>query len=138
MLVTTMIVGTTLTTNFIADETDKKSNATDYIVVTNNEKTLEEANDICSVYEDNFNFYSHRFEEVYLACEQVGIEGYKTPDIYVFKPSVNDAGTSVKLWDLKNYAIKANYSSDILEENEWKICTSFPKKVDSNGNVVNK
>ena len=133
-----MIVGTTLTTNFIADETDKKSNATDYIVVTNNEKTLEEANDICSVYEDNFNFYSHRFEEVYLACEQVGIEGYKTPDIYVFKPSVNDAGTSVKLWDLKNYAIKANYSSDILEENEWKICTSFPKKVDSNGNIVNK
>ena len=138
MLVTTMIVGTTLTTNFIADETDKKSNATDYIVVTNNEKTLEEANDICSVYEDNFNFYSHRFEEVYLACEQVGIEGYKTPDIYVFKPSVNDAGTSVKLWDLKNYAIKANYSSDILEENEWKICTSFPKRVYSNGNVVNK
>lgn len=82
MLVTTMIVGTTLTTNFIADETDKKSNATDYIVVTNNEKALEEANDICSVYEDNSKFYSHRFEEVYLACEQVGIEGYKTPDIY--------------------------------------------------------
>ena len=36
MLVTTMIVGTTLTTNFIADETYKKNNATDYIVVTNN------------------------------------------------------------------------------------------------------
>ena len=138
MLVTTMIAGTTLTTNFIADETDKKNNATDYIVVTNNEKALEEANDICSVYEDNSNFYSRRFEEAYLACEQVGIEGYKTPDIYVFKPSVNDAGTSVKLWDFKNYAIKANYSSDILEENEWKICTSSPKKVDSNGNVVNK
>ena len=46
MLVTTMIVGTTLTTNFIADETDKKNNATDYIVVTNNEKALEEANEI--------------------------------------------------------------------------------------------
>ena len=95
-------------------------------------------NDICSVYEDNSNFYNRRFEEAYLACDQVGIEGYKTPDIYVFKPSVNDAGTSVKLWDFKNYAIKANYSSDILEENEWKICTSFPKKVDSNGKVVNK
>ena len=46
MLVMTMIVGTTLTTNFIADETDKKNNATDYIVVTNNEKALEEANEI--------------------------------------------------------------------------------------------
>lgn len=102
MLVMIMIAGTTLTTNFIADETDKKSNATDYIVVTNNENALEEANDICSVYEDNSNFYSRRFEEAYLACEQVGIEGYKTPDIYVFKPSVNDAGTSVKLWDFKN------------------------------------
>lgn len=46
MLVMTMIVGTTLTTNFIADETDKKNNETDYIVVTNNEKALEEANEI--------------------------------------------------------------------------------------------
>ena len=46
MLVTTMIAGTTLTTNFIADETDKKNNATDYIVVTNNENALEEANEI--------------------------------------------------------------------------------------------
>lgn len=138
MLVMIMMAGTTLTTNFTADETDKKNNAIDYIVVTNNENALEEANDICSVYEDNSNFYNRRFEEAYLACDQVGIEEYKTPDIYFFKPSVNDVGTSVKLWDFKNYAIKANYSSDILEENEWKICTSFPKKVDSNGNVVNK
>ena len=45
MLVTTMIVGTTLTTNFIADETDKKNNATDYIVVTNNEKYITMANE---------------------------------------------------------------------------------------------
>ncbi len=47
-LVTTMIVGTTLTTNFIADETEKKNNTADYIVVTNNEKALEEANEIAN------------------------------------------------------------------------------------------
>ena len=82
MLVMIMMAGTTLTTNFIADETDKKNNATDYIVVTNNENALEEANDICSVYEDNSYFYNRRFEEAYLACDQVGIEGYKTPDLY--------------------------------------------------------
>ena len=34
--------------------------------------------------------------------------------------------------------LKKLNSSDILEENEWKIYTSFPKKVDSNGKVVNK
>ena len=34
--------------------------------------------------------------------------------------------------------LKKLNSSDILEENEWKICTSFPKRVDSNGKVVNK
>lgn len=58
---------------------------------------------------------------------------------YVLKPSYDEEkGTSVKLWDFKNYAIKANFSADDLSENEWKTCTSFPKKVDSNGNIVIK
>ena len=93
---------------------------------------------ICIIYEDNPNFYGRRCYEATSACERLGESGYKIPSIKVLLPSVNDAGTSVKLWDFKNYAISADYSSNALSEDEWKVCTSFPKKVDSNGNVVKK
>lgn len=94
--------------------------------------------ELCKTYEDNPNFYGRRCNEATSACERLGGSGYKIPSIKVLLPSVNDAGTSVKLWDFKNYAISADYSSNALSEDEWKVCTSFPKKVDSNGKVVNK
>ena len=93
---------------------------------------------LCKIYEDNPNFYGRRCNEATSACKRLGGRGYKIPSIKVLLPSVNDAGTSVKLWDFKNYAISADYSSNALSEDEWKVCTSFPKKVDSNGNVVKK
>ena len=94
--------------------------------------------ELCKTYEDNPNFYGRRCNEATSACKRLGGSGYKIPSIKVLLPSVNDAGTSVKLWDFKNYAISADYSSNALSEDEWKVCTSFPKKVDSNGNVVKK
>lgn len=94
--------------------------------------------ELCKTYEDNPNFYGRRCNEATSACKRLGGRGYKIPSIKVLLPSVNDAGTSVKLWDFKNYAISADYSSNALSEDKWKVCTSFPKKVDSNGNIVNK
>ena len=95
--------------------------------------------ELCKIYEDNPNFYGRRCNEATSACERLGKSGYKIPSINVLRPSYDeDTGTSVKLWDFKNYAISADYSSNALSEYKWKVCTSFPKKVDENGNVVKK
>ena len=94
---------------------------------------------ICKIYEDNHNFYGRRCNEATSACERLGKSGYKIPSINVLKPSYDeDTGTSVKLWDFKNLSHRAGYDTSLYSDNVWKVCTSFPKKVDSNGNIVNK
>lgn len=90
------------------------------------------------LYEDNPNFYSRRYEEAMYACDQLSSDGYTDCDMWVLMPTINDAGTSVKLWDYKRYCQMTNYDTDIMTDKEWAVCTSFPKKVDSNGKVVNK
>lgn len=70
--------------------------------------------------------------------KQLSFDGYTDCDMWVLMPTINDAGTSVKLWDYKRYCQMSNYDTDIMTDNEWTVCTSFPKKVDSNGNIVNK
>lgn len=95
--------------------------------------------ELCKTYEDNPNFYKRRRDEAISACKRLGKSGYKIPGIDVLKPSYDeDTGTSVKLWDFKNYAVSTGYDSGELDDYLWKACTSFPKKVDSNGNIVNK
>ena len=95
--------------------------------------------ELCKTYEDNPNFYKRRRDEAISACKRLGKSGYKIPGIDVLKPSYDeDTGTSVKLWDFKNYAVSTGYDSGELDDYLWKACTSFPKKVDSNGNIVKK
>ena len=95
--------------------------------------------ELCKTYEDNPNFYGRRCNEATSACKRLGKSGYKIPSINVLKPSYDeDTGTSVKLWDFKNYAVSTGYDSGELDDYLWKACTSFPKKVDENGNVVKK
>lgn len=57
-------------------------------------------------------------------------------DVCYLIPLVNENGTSVKLWNFKNFVKNAGYDTTVLTQSEWNICTSYKKKVDSNGNIV--
>lgn len=81
------------------------------------------------LYEDNPNFYSRRYEEAMCACGQLSSDGYTDCNMWVLMPTINDAGTSVKLWDYKRYCQMTNYDTDIMTDEEWAVCTSFPKNV---------
>lgn len=94
-------------------------------------------NKICTIYEDNPNFYSRRNGEAYTACGQLGLDKFYELNLGVLIPT-EENGTSVKLWDFKNLSHRAGYDTSLYSDNVWKVCTSFPKKVDSNGNIVNK
>ena len=95
---------------------------------------------MCINFEDNSSLYNRRYKEAFRACDKLFEKGLDSSfNIKGFVPSVNsETGTSVKLWNLKNYVKSAGISTSFKTDDEWKICTSFPKKVDSNGNVVNK
>ena len=92
---------------------------------------------ICIIYEDNPNFYGRRCDEAYTACEQLGMDKFYELNLGVLIPT-EENGTSVKLWDFKNLSHRAGYDTSLYSDNVWKVCTSFPKKVDENGNVVKK
>ena len=94
-------------------------------------------NKICTIYEDNPNFYSRRNGEAYTACGQLGLDKFYELNLGVLIPT-EENGTSVKLWDFKNLSHRAGYDTSLYSDNVWKVCTSFPKEVDSNGNIVNK
>lgn len=49
--------------------------------------------------------------------------------MWVLIPTINDVGTSVKLWDYKRYCQMTNYDTDFMTDKEWAVCTSFPKDV---------
>lgn len=93
--------------------------------------------ELCKTYEDNPNFYGRRCNEAYTACGQLGMDKFYELDLGVLIPT-EENGTSVKLWDFKNLSHRAGYDTSLYSDNVWKVCTSFPKKVDENGNVVKK
>lgn len=95
---------------------------------------------LCKKFEDNSSFYKRRYDEAGKVCEKLFENGLNSPfNIEKFVPSVNlSTGTSVKLWNLKSYVKSAGYDTSFKTDAQWKVCTSFPKKVDSNGNIVNK
>lgn len=93
--------------------------------------------ELCKIYEDNPNFYGRRCNEAYTACGQLGMDKFYELDLGVLIPT-EENGTSVKLWDFKNLSHRAGYDTSLYSDNVWKVCTSFPKKVDENGNVVKK
>lgn len=93
--------------------------------------------ELCKTYEDNPNFYGRRCNEAYTACEQLGMDKFYELNLGVLIPT-EENGTSVKLWDFKNLSHRAGYDTSLYSDNVWKVCTSFPKKVDENGNVVKK
>ena len=93
--------------------------------------------ELCKIYEDNPNFYGRRCDEAYTACGQLGLDKFYELNLGVLIPT-EENGTSVKLWDFKNLSHRAGYDTSLYSDNVWKVCTSFPKKVDSNGNIVKK
>ena len=108
--------------------------------LTNEKNRQEYIKKLCINFEDNSSLYNRRYKEAFRACDKLFEKGLDSSfNIKGFVPSVNsETGTSVKLWNLKNYVKSAGISTSFKTDDEWKICTSFPKKVDSNGNVVNK
>ena len=108
--------------------------------LTNEKNRQEYIKKMCINFEDNSSLYNRRYKEAFRACDKLFEKGLDSSfNIKGFVPSVNsETGTSVKLWNLKNYVKSAGISTSFKTDDEWKICTSFPKKVDSNGNVVNK
>ena len=130
MLVTTMIAGTTLTTNFIADETDKKNNATDYIVVTKNEKALEEANEISNDCEElmkisNKDTISKMAIDTSELSQLNSIDGVVSveKDI-VLSGSTNDDTNSDEV-DVLDCLFKEVNTNEL---NQWNIITSGARK----------
>ena len=108
--------------------------------LTNEKNRQEYIKKLCINFEDNSSLYNRRYKEAFRACDKLFEKGLDSSfNIKGFVPSVNsETGTSVKLWNLKNYVKSAGISTSFKTDDEWKICTSFPKKVDSNGNIVNK
>ena len=108
--------------------------------LTNEKNRQEYIKKLCINFEDNSSLYNRRYKEAFRACDKLFEKGLDSSfNIKGFVPSVNsETGTSVKLWNLKNYVKSAGISTSFKTDDEWKIRTSFPKKVDSNGNIVNK
>lgn len=108
--------------------------------LTNEKNRQEYIKKLCINFEDNSSLYNRRYKEAFRACDKLFEKGLDSSfNIKGFVPSVNsETGTSVKLWNLKNYVKSAGISTSFKTDAQWKVCTSFPKKVDSNGNVVNK
>ncbi len=94
---------------------------------------------LCTAYEDNPNFYSRRYDEAYCACQFLMANRSMVFHFFTILPNANDEGTSIKLWNFKNYVKYSDYDDFIsLNDAEWDTCTSYPKKVNANGNIVRK
>ena len=108
--------------------------------LTDDKKREEYVKKLCINFEDNSSLYRRRHDEAGKACKKLFENGLNSPfNIEKFVPSVDSStGTSVKLWNLKSYVKSAGYDTGFKTDAQWKVCTSFPKKVDSNGKVVNK
>ncbi len=95
--------------------------------------------DLCEKYEDNPNFYSKRNEEAYGACTCLyGLGLSNKFNIYVLAPTINDNGKNVKLCNFKSYNKSAGFSNEDMNTVDWDAITMYSKKVDANGNIVNK
>lgn len=102
-------------------------------------------NSSCGVngeYEDNVNFYKRRYEEADYACygitSSIDANGNYLLDYWDLIPTVNDNGTSIKLASFKSYVAAAGYDTSELSDSDWNLCTMYPMKVDSSGNIVKK
>lgn len=114
--------------NGIAEFRDIKLYSDEYY----HQNVKSKINQICYAYEDNVDFYSRRYDGAWEACNFVF--GFPLNEFSYFDiiPSENEAGTCVKLWDLKTYVARARYDTSELSTEEWNKRTSYPKNVDNN------
>ncbi|MGN1139506.1 MAG: S8 family serine peptidase [Ruminococcus sp.] len=93
-------------------------------------------------YEDNSSFYYRRYGGAEFACSRIICDATDSGgfdlDYWNLIPVKSDSGTSIKLASFKSYVAAAGFDTSELSNVDWDLCTMYPKKVDSNGNIVNK
>ena len=123
-LATTMIAGTVLSTHYMANETEEKSGTTDYIVVTNSGRALDEANKISNESEELLKINSKKtISKMTLDNNDLSqlksIDGVTNveKDI-VLSGSSNDNANSTEETDVLDYLFKDVNTKDL---NQWNL-----------------
>lgn len=103
------------------------------------------ANNSCGVNganEDNPQLFPLRYEDAEITCYTLlanyDYTGKFELSIWDLVTVPDNNGTCDKLSNLKKNSEKAGFDTTELTTTQWNQCTAYPKKVDANGNIVNK
>lgn len=123
-LATTMIAGTVLSTHYMANETEKKSGTTDYIVVTNSGRALDEANKISNKSEELLKINSKKTISK-MTLDNSDLSQLKSIDgvvnvekDIVLSGSTTDSTNSTEEPDVLDYLFKDIDTKDL---NQWNL-----------------